>query len=78
MSAISGQCVVSTRKRILAYCAQHRFAVPETVLALDPLYGIALVDVGSPEKSQLVGETVLQRTVRSDLSAGSTRKPGEF
>lgn len=57
MSIVSGQRLVSIRKRILAYCEQHNVAVPKAFLELDPVYAIALIDSQVPEKLRLVGET---------------------
>ena len=57
MSVISGQRIVSIRKRILAYCEQHNVAVPSEFLELDPVYAIALVEIQIPEKPRLIGET---------------------
>jgi len=57
MSVVSGQRVVSIRKRILAYCEQHHITVPRAFLDLDPVYAIALIEIRVPEKLRLVGET---------------------
>lgn len=57
MSIVSGQRIVSIRKRILAYCEQHNIAVPKAFHELDPVYAIALVETRVPEKLRLVGET---------------------
>lgn len=57
MSIVSGQRVVSIRKRILAYCEQHNIAVPQAFRELDPVYAIALLETSVPEKLRLVGET---------------------
>jgi len=57
MSVISGQRVVSVRKRVLAYCAQWGIEVPTQFLALDPVYALVVVDVTSPDKPHLVGDT---------------------
>ena len=57
MSIVSGQRIVSIRKRILAYCEQHKVAVPKAFLELDPVYAIALIEIRAPEKPRLVGET---------------------
>ena len=57
MSVTSGQRIVSIRKRILAFCEQHRIAVPKEFDELDPVYPIALVDARVPERLRLVGES---------------------
>ncbi len=57
MSVVSGQHVVSIRKRVLAYCEEHGIVVPKTFHHLDPIYAIVLVEILVPENPRLVDET---------------------
>lgn len=57
MSILDGQRKVSLRRRMLAYCEQHKIAVPAAFDDLEVVYAIALIDGSVPEKLRLVGET---------------------
>lgn len=57
MSILDGQRAVSLRRRMLAYCEQHKIAVPAAFHDLEIVYAIALIDGSVPEKLRLVDET---------------------
>lgn len=45
------------RRRILAYCEQHKISVPAAFHDLETVYAIALIDESVPGKLRFVGET---------------------
>ena len=57
MSIIGGQRHVSLRKRVLAYCEEHKIAVPSAFHQLEVVYAIVLIDISTSEKLRLVGES---------------------
>lgn len=50
MSIRDGQREVSMRRRILAYCEQHKIAVPAAFHDLETVYAVALIDESAPGK----------------------------
>lgn len=78
MSIVSGQRVVSIRKRILAYCEEHRIVVPKAFHDLEPVYPIALVEALVPERLRLVGETFYSEKSVARFLKDKNKHPENF
>ena len=69
---------MSTRRKILAYCAAHGIKVPKAFDDLDTVYGIALVDVSVAEAPRLLGETFYNVSGVLDYLREHNRHPANY
>jgi len=57
MSVRNGQRIVSIRKRIIAYCEEHRISIPDSFHNIDTIYPIIIIDISIEERPRLIPET---------------------
>jgi hypothetical protein len=78
MSLVAGKRIRSTRKRVLAYCEQHKITVPKAFHDLQPVYAIALIDIRSSDRPRLFSKTFFSTKSALECLKQENRHPENY